>query len=379
MMILALALLLTSVQQQPDEESRLEDLERQIQERERSAEEIRERTEEMEDALDRLRDQLASTASALQTAETRATELEQDLQNIEGREAVALEERDARAMELSRVLAALQNLERSKPPALVVSPDDAQKAALAAITLSSISPRLAEIVEQRKQEIIDLERLRSEKRAARRALDDTNAALGERRRLLQGLLDERQATYRQDKAELERVERETRRLAAEASNIRELLRRLRDLPSAEEVVERYRQSRRDRQLPDSFDAAKGRLEQPVAGVVTGAFGQRDEVGDRRDALEMTTRPGAVVTAPYSGIVQWASNFGTLGNVLIIDVGDGYTNIFIGLDRFVVRKGQRVGAGEPVGVMAAGNQAPSLRFQVRKRGQPVDPADWFEPS
>ncbi|GGY55506.1 peptidase M23 [Parvularcula lutaonensis] len=377
-MILVLAFLLSSIQQ-PDEESRLEDLERQIEERERSAEEIRERTEEMEDALDRLRDQLASTASALQAAESRATELEQDLQDIEAREAIALEERDARAMELSRVLAALQNLERSRPPALVVSPDDAQRAALAAVTLSSISPRLAEIVEARKQEIIDLERLRSEKRAARRALDDTNASLGERRRLLQGLLDERQSAYQQDRAELARVEAEARRLAAEASNIRELLRRLRDLPSAEEVVERYRQSRRDRQLPGTFAEARGRLERPVAGVVTGQFGQRDEVGEQRDAVQMTTRPGAVVTAPYSGIVQWASNFGTLGNVLIIDVGDGYTNIFIGLDRFVVRKGQRVGAGEPVGVMANGAQAPSLRFQVRKRGQPVDPTPWFEPS
>ncbi|MEM7517951.1 MAG: hypothetical protein AAF368_13635, partial [Planctomycetota bacterium] len=232
----------------------------------------------MEDQLGRLRGQLVSTAEALQTAERRATTLEQDLQSIEAREAVALEERDARSLELSQVLAALQNLERSRPPALVVSPDDAQKAALAAIALSSLTPRLAEIVEARKNEIIRLAALREEKRQARAELDETNASLAERRRLLQDLLSDREGVYNEDKAALERVERETRRLAAEASNIRELLRRLRDLPSSDEVLERYQQSRRDRDLPRRFADAEGLLDSPVAGIVSGSFGQRDDTG-----------------------------------------------------------------------------------------------------
>lgn len=375
MMILVLSLLLT-LQDQPADTERLRNLERQIEEQERSAAEIRERTEEMEDQLGRLRGQLVSTASALRAAEQRATQLEQDLQSIEAREAVALEERDARSLELSQVLAALQNLERSRPPALVVSPDDAQKAALAAIALSSLTPRLAEIVDARKEEIIRLAALRAEKRQARVELDETNASLAERRRLLQDLLDDRESVYQQDKAMLERVERETRRLAAEASNIRELLRRLRDLPSSDEVLERYQQSRRDRDLPQRFADASGLLESPVTGIISGRFGERDDTGTRRDALEFVTRPGAVVTAPFSGRVQWASNFGALGNVLIIDVGDGFTNILVGVDRFIVRKGQRVGAGEPIGVMAADQRAPRLRFQVRRNGQPVNPAEWL---
>lgn len=374
MMILAFLLALSL--QDPPEASRLEEIEREIEERERSAAEIRQRTDEMEDALTRLRNQLADTAAALQAAETRATELEQDIKDIEAREAVALEERDLRALELSQVLGALQNLERSRPPALVVSPGDAQEAALAAITLSSLTPRLAEIVKARKEEILRLEALREEKRQARSDLDDTNAALSERRRLLQDLVDERETVYRRDRQALARVEAETRRLAAEASSIRDLLRRLRDLPSSDEVIERFQRSRRDRDLPERFAEARGVLERPVAGVVTGRFGEPDDVGDRRDAVELITRPGAVVTAPFSGRVQWASNFGALGNILIIDVGEGYTTILMGLDRFIVRKGQRVSAGEPVAVMAPDLEAPRLRYQIRKDGRPVDPEPWF---
>ncbi len=377
MILVASMILALSVQTVPqDEATRLENLEREIAENERSAEEIRSRTEEMEPTLTRLRGQIVSTASALQDAEAEATQLEQDLQSIGAREAVALEERDARSLELSQVLGALQNLERSKPPALVVSPDDAQKAALAAIALSSLTPRLAEIVEERKDEILKLAELRDEKRDAQRRLEDTNAALAERRRLLQGLLDERESVFDRDMAALQRVERETRRLAAEASSLRDLIQRLRALPSADEVIETYERSRRDLDLPDTFLASRGQLSYPVSGLVVGRYGERDGSGERRESLELRARPGAVVTAPYSGTVRWASDFGTLGNVLIIDVGESYATVLLGLETFIVEKGQRISAGEPVGLMPQRSGAAPLRLQVRRGGTPVDPTPWF---
>ncbi|MCQ8185184.1 murein hydrolase activator EnvC family protein [Parvularcula maris] len=370
--LLALLTALSLAQQPPTEAERLRELERQIEEQERSAAEIRSRTQELEGVLETLQDQLVSTASALQAAEARATELEQDLQDIEAREAVALEDLDKKALELSSVLAALQNLERSRPPALVVSPGDAQSAALAAISLSSLTPRLADIVEARKAEIEELARLRERKRGARAQLEETNEALGERRRLLEDLMKQRRDAFEEDQAALRRAERETRRLAAEASSLRELLNRLAELPSTEEIIERYRQSRRDRDLPARFADAKGRLDPPVAGTPARTFARDGE----RDAVELVTRPGAVVTAPFGGVVQWASQFGSLGNVLIVDVGGGFTHIYVGLDQFIVSKGQRVGAGEPVGVMSPQAQNPRLRFQVRDQGRPVDPTPWF---
>ena len=375
-MILA-ALLSLALQEQPAEQQRLDDLERQIEERERSAAEIRERTEESEDVLNRLREQLVSTASALQAAESRATELEADLQDIEAREAAALEELDQRALELSQVLAAIQNLERAKPPALVVAPDDAQKAALAAITLSSLMPRLNQIVEARREEILELARLREEKREAREQLDETNDALAERRRLLEGLMNDRQEIYDQDRAALRQVEQESRRLAAEASSIRDLLARLRELPSTQEILDSYQASRLDRDLPSSFSDARGQLLLPVAGRVIRAFGDPNDAGDPAGSMQLATRPGAVVTAPFSGVVQWASRVGTLGNVLIINVGGGYVQVFMGIDNFIVRQGQSISAGEPVGVMSPRDGAPRLEFQVRRNGQPVDPEPWFQ--
>jgi septal ring factor EnvC (AmiA/AmiB activator) len=371
------SLVLTFQTLPPSEQQRLEDLERRIEEREASAAEIRERAEELGSAVDRLRNQLADTAEALQQAEADSTRLEQDLQDIEAREAVALERRDARSLELSKVLAALQNLQRSRPPALIVSPDNAQGAALAAISLSSLTPRLASIVDEQKAEITRLTELRAQKRAARATLETTNSALAERRRLLEDVLTEREAAYDKDREDLRRIEAETRRLAAEATNLRDLIERLQSLPSGDEVLRTYSLSRRDRRLPDTFAAARGLLERPVAGVPSGRFGETDDSGSSRDALELITRPGAVVTSPYSGRVQWASEFGALGKILIIDVGGGYTNILIGLDQFIARKGQRVSAGEPVGVMASGDVAPRLRFQVRHNGTPLDPDPWFE--
>jgi septal ring factor EnvC (AmiA/AmiB activator) len=64
-------------------------------------------------------------------------------------------------------------------------------------------------------------------------------------------------------------------------------------------------------------------------------------------------------------------------VLIIDVGGGYKTILIGLDQFIVGTGQRVGAGEPVGVMSPQAASPRLRFQVRENGRAIDPSPWFQ--
>jgi septal ring factor EnvC (AmiA/AmiB activator) len=64
--------------------------------------------------------------------------------------------------------------------------------------------------------------------------------------------------------------------------------------------------------------------------------------------------------------------------LIVDCGDAYHFVLAGLDRLDVAAGQRVLAGEPVGVLAAGEgrSRATLYLELRHHGQPVDPRSWF---
>jgi septal ring factor EnvC (AmiA/AmiB activator) len=86
-------------------------------------------------------------------------------------------------------------------------------------------------------------------------------------------------------------------------------------------------------------------------------------------------------------VLYAGPFRSYGQLLILDVGDGYHVLLAGMARIGVAPGQPVLAGEPVGAMgetrvasalatSGRNLAPELYVEFRKDGKPVDPSPWW---
>jgi septal ring factor EnvC (AmiA/AmiB activator) len=81
-------------------------------------------------------------------------------------------------------------------------------------------------------------------------------------------------------------------------------------------------------------------------------------------------------------VVFGSPFRSYGLLLIVDCGGGYDFVLAGLDRLDIAVGQKVGAGEPVGVMAGWDpgkpdQRPQLYLELRKDGTAVNPAPWLQ--
>jgi septal ring factor EnvC (AmiA/AmiB activator) len=73
--------------------------------------------------------------------------------------------------------------------------------------------------------------------------------------------------------------------------------------------------------------------------------------------------------------MYAAPFRSYGLLLIVDCGGGYHFVLAGLDRLDASAGQRLLAGEPVGVLGGGDGA-SLYVELRRNGQPIDPRPWF---
>jgi septal ring factor EnvC (AmiA/AmiB activator) len=69
--------------------------------------------------------------------------------------------------------------------------------------------------------------------------------------------------------------------------------------------------------------------------------------------------------------------------LIIDHGGGYHTLLAGLGQIDTVVGQRLAAGEPVGVMPEGGDgadgSPSLYVELRRDGQPINPLPWLTAS
>jgi len=74
--------------------------------------------------------------------------------------------------------------------------------------------------------------------------------------------------------------------------------------------------------------------------------------------------------------MFAGPFKGYGQILIIDHGGGYHSLLAGIEQIEASVGQRVVAGEPVGVMKSGEANASLYLELRRQGQPINPLPWL---
>ena len=160
------------------------------------------------------------------------------------------------------------------------------------------------------------------------------------------------------------------------------------MPQSSFTSKRVSQSKiplRDTNFPvySSFTQNKLRLELPVFGEISGAFGEIDRIGLKSKGINITTQSRAKVFSSFDGKVLYASNFRNFGPILIIDHGDGFNTLMVGLDKIDVKTGQNLLKGEPVGVMKKlklpeRQPGPRLYLELRRYGKPVNPLAWLSP-
>jgi len=377
-----------SAQTNPEE---LQDVERRLKDRAEEEKRLRHEAEAREREVAALRHRLIETANSIQAAERKITTLEGSIAELETERKAAEEALDAESENLSEVLAALQSLERSKPPALLISPEDANKAARAAMLLADAAPEVEARAARLRAAIERLAGIAETLAAERASYEAINRELTARRDVLAGLMAEKEKELTVAERLAAAAQKETARLAAKATSLREVLRRLERL--AHSVTPRVKPPRTapprlsdtpppsiKPASPEPFVAAKrfaearGALRPPVAGRLTGRFGRPRPGGGSFEGMQFAARDKAIVTAPFEGRIVFALNWQPTGNMVIVDVGGGYHIVLQGVDAILVEEGQRVAAGEPVATMAAGGA--NLDLEIRKNGEPIDPALWL---
>ena len=148
---------------------------------------------------------------------------------------------------------------------------------------------------------------------------------------------------------------------------------------AERRAEARRQTAAERRLaarrpaeppPEPAPVPSAGSSQPVAGRLVRGFNSPGEGGPAK-GLTFAASPGARVTAPCGGSVAFAAPFRSYGRMVILDCGQGQHLVLAGMERLDVSAGQRVQAGEPLGVLP-GAGSPTLYVELRRRGEAVDP-------
>jgi len=124
---------------------------------------------------------------------------------------------------------------------------------------------------------------------------------------------------------------------------------------------------------------------PVKGArIVSAFGSRIHpvygVARMHNGVDFDAPTGAPIRAVGDGVVVIAGERGGYGNCIVIDHGNGIGTLYGHQSALVATVGQQVRQGDVIGAVGSTglSTGPHLHFEVRLKGQPVNPLPYIGP-
>ncbi len=325
----------------------------------------------------RLAERRVAIARRVQQAEARLAEVDEQARTAGLAALYARNQVNQRAVALAPLVPVMRRLTLWPAESLLAVPTSAEDAVRGLQLLQVLSRKVAEDIMALRLAEQNAERQGA---AAAQQAQDLAAAQGVAQRLSQQLEEEmveaRQLQSGANAAEIE-AGRRGQEAAARAGTLEAALAQLeRERLLAARRTQQEAMTRR-LEAPPLPALPRGGRALPVAGTVLREFGAAGEGGAAKGTT-FQAPAGARVVSPCGGRVSFSGPFRSYGNLLIVDCGDAHHFVLAGLDRLDVAPGQRVLAGEPVGVLAAGEGRSRATFylELRHHGQPVDARPWF---
>ncbi len=213
----------------------------------------------------------------------------------------------------------------------------------------------------------ELKSLRAEQAAQKKALEKEQLTR-------QRVLGKMSQQLRQQRREINRLQRDENRLAQLVDKLTKMLAQ----PKSGSLF-------RNDNLPDNrfdgnpFDQLRGKLTLPVKGEVTNRFGApRPDSTVLWKGLFLRTSSGQSVKAIAAGRVVFADWLRGFGNLLIIDHGKGYMSLYGNNETLFKQVGEMLHGGDIVAAVgnSGGNEDSGLYFELRHESKPLDPMKWL---
>lgn len=200
--------------------------------------------------------------------------------------------------------------------------------------------------------------------AALRALEEQTLAELDQDRARRG------AIVKELKSALAKVEARVEDLGRDQQEIESLLAQLRDVIGDVPAL-----------LPQDrpFAESRGSLGRPLAGRTSIGFGQAGPGGRASAGTIILAARGTPIKAVARGRVAFADWLRGYGLLLILDHGDGYMSLYGRCETLDKAEGDWVEAGAPLATVgdSGGAAEPGLYFELRHRGQALDPGQWWQ--
>jgi murein DD-endopeptidase MepM/ murein hydrolase activator NlpD len=116
---------------------------------------------------------------------------------------------------------------------------------------------------------------------------------------------------------------------------------------------------------------------PSRGEVISRFGPRS--GRMHSGTDIKLNKGDTIYAVFHGTVTRSSYYYGYGNMVVIDHGNNITTSYAHLSAFLVRQGEIVKQGEPLGLAGSTGRATTshLHFEIRENNRAFNPELVFD--
>lgn len=149
-----------------------------------------------------------------------------------------------------------------------------------------------------------------------------------------------------------------------------------------EILDRRLQDLESRSTSVDFHRRKGALVPPVRSEPDHPFGPRQREDSfteiRHTGLTYFVDVGTEIRSVGAGLVVATRRFPGFGKMVIIDHDGDYHSLYAHLESFEVSEGDEVANRQVIGLSGESGslEGPKFYFEMRHRGVPFDPAEWF---
>ena len=122
---------------------------------------------------------------------------------------------------------------------------------------------------------------------------------------------------------------------------------------------------------------------PIKGPITSRYGKRRDPLNKKSAfhsgIDFRGKRGEKIRSTANGIVKKAFKNGGYGNYVMIDHGNGYTTSFSHMQKYLVRRGDRVKRGQVIGLVGNTGRStgPHLHYEVALDGKTINPYNFMK--
>nr|WP_246350110.1 peptidoglycan DD-metalloendopeptidase family protein [Bartonella fuyuanensis] len=333
-----------------------------------------------------LSDALIKAAKEERTVADDIAKREEKLKKMIEKRAQVYQTLKGRRNEFAEVLAVLERIGLNPPPALIIQPEDVLASMRSSVLLGTIIPQIQEKTRDLTEKFEELTNLSNSITMEYTALKTKLQNQAEQRKRLELLLDKKNKLQKKSVKELIEQQQKNVALVKKAQSLEELILELDHQSKFSSDLSIQVQKSLQLLEQSNFESRKGSLLFPVSGKWIRSSHKNLQITRFGETIE--TESGAVVISPADAFVAFAGPFRSYGQLIILNVGNGYHIILTGMSRINVKQGQFVLSGEPLGMMEMqfiansvaldiGKTSPMLYIEFRKQGKPINPTPWWQ--